>query len=51
MIAGIGIPDISKPRIIYKCDAKDDYQKVERKSVDADSPKIKIRFTNDYYHL
>jgi hypothetical protein len=46
-----GTADISKPRIIYKCNATDDYQKVERKSVDTESPKIKIRFTNDYYHL
>ncbi len=46
-----GTPEIAKPRIIYKCNAADDYQKVERKSVTSESPKIKIRFSNDYFHL
>ena len=46
-----GTTDIAKPRIIYKCSDTDDYQKVERKSLKKDSPKIKIRFSNDYYNL
>lgn len=46
-----GTPEIAKPRIIYKCNAADDYLKVERKSVASESPKIKIRFSNDYFHL
>lgn len=46
-----GTTDIAKPRVIYKCDQTEDYQKVERKSVSSDSPKIKIRLSNDYYHL
>ena len=45
-----GITDLAKPRIIYKCSLID-YQKVERKNLTNESPKIKIRFSNDYYHL
>lgn len=46
-----GVADIAKPRVIYKCSAKDDYKKVERKGVSSDVPKIKIRFSNDYYNI
>lgn len=46
-----GVADISKPRIIYRCSAKDDYKTVERKGVGSEIPKIKIRFSNDYYNI
>ena len=46
-----GTADIAKPRVIYKCSAKDDYLSVERKGVSSENPKIKIRFSNDYYNI
>ena len=48
---GIGEQPISKTKLFINAQDTDDYQKVERKSVKKDSPKIKIRFSNDYYNL
>lgn len=55
-----GAPEIAQPRVINKCDATLDYREIKRpidKEIDDDGKirknplKIKVRLSNDYYHL